>query len=178
MKGTFEPDGPLWEAFCHRGFRADDVALYEGNWIAQNKAARSCLAAHKSACGRLPASRAGFFDVTSAASAIATSTPAPIILLADRLCARSVPTASARSWVRTLSRSFRKGRRAPPPNLAINAPSVPATAAERGYALEQEPAAWTTSSSCSGRSAPAHSQPGRSSSTQHPRRCNQAGPHR
>ena len=60
MKGTFEPDGPLWEAFCHRGFRADDVALYEGNWIAQNKAARSCLAAHKSACGRLPASRAGF----------------------------------------------------------------------------------------------------------------------
>ena len=49
MKGTFEPDGPLWEAFCHRGFRADDVALYEGNWIAQNKAARSCLAAHKSA---------------------------------------------------------------------------------------------------------------------------------
>ena len=61
MKSTFEPDGPLWEhvngmsyptyicAFCHRGFRAHDVALYEGNWIAQNKAARSCLAAHKSA---------------------------------------------------------------------------------------------------------------------------------
>jgi hypothetical protein len=62
MKGTFEPDGrcgnpsngmsyPTYTcAFCHRGFRAHDVALYEGNWIAQNKAARSCLEAHKSAC--------------------------------------------------------------------------------------------------------------------------------
>ena len=52
--------------------------------------------------------------------------------------------------------------RAPPANLAINAPSVPATAAERGFALERELAAWTTSISWRGRFAPTHSQSGRS----------------
>src|SRR5882762_5023409 len=50
------------------------------------------------------------------------------------------------------------------PELAVNAPSVPVTAAEHGCALEQEPAAWKAPSSCRGRSsAPAHSLLGRSS---------------
>jgi hypothetical protein len=41
------------------------------------------------------------------------------------------------------------------------------TAIKSGCALKQEPVLWE--SSCRGRSAPTHSQPGRSSSTQHPR---------
>jgi hypothetical protein len=62
--------------------------------------------------------------------------------------------------------------------LAINAASVPATAVDRGCALEQEPAAWNAPSSCSGRSALARSPPGRPSSTQCPMERSQARPHR
>jgi hypothetical protein len=60
------------------------------------------------------------------------------------------------------------------PDQVINAPSVTASAAERGCVLEREPAA----RSCSGRSpVRVRSPPDRSSSTQHPRERNQAGPH-
>jgi hypothetical protein len=113
MKGTFEPDGPLWEHV---------------NGMSYPTYIASSSIDGKTAC-------------------------------------RYIWSSPARKTALTFG--AREGLRRP--NPAINAPSVPATAAEQGCALEQEPAARKTSSSCSGRSAPTHSQPGRSSSTQHPK---------
>jgi hypothetical protein len=52
---------------------------------------------------------------------------------------------------------------------SFSATSVPAIRAEWVCSREQYLAAWQAPSSCEGRSPPTHSQPGRSSSTRHPR---------